>query len=157
MRLDIRHTLQTVSEWVRFADTKAGATLAVDGVMLALFSGRLRGEPKPEHLATFAFAGAIVLATVSGLLAAWTIVPRTRRLRAESLVHYGTIANFDSAERYRVAALESLAEPNEFAKTLTAHIWTISRAADRKYVLVTWAIRFLVSAAFGGIVASLFP
>ncbi len=59
--------LQTVSEWIRVADAKAGATLAVDGVMLALLVGRLRGTPAPRTLATVGLHGAIALAVLSGV------------------------------------------------------------------------------------------
>lgn len=55
-------TLQTVSDWVKVADAKAGATLAVDGVILELLAGQLRGFPKPEPLTIVALSCAIALA-----------------------------------------------------------------------------------------------
>ena len=68
-------------------------------------------------------------------------------------MHYGTIARFDSAASYRATTVAALADPTEFTKTITEHIWTISRAADRKYLLVIWSIRFLIGALAGGVLA----
>jgi hypothetical protein len=156
VREDLWRTLQTVSEWIRVADAKAGATLAVDGVMLALLVGRLRGIPTPSAVPAAGFSAAVILAAVSGLLAIWTVVPRTRRLGAASMVHYGTIAGFGSAVTYHSAAVALLADPDAVAKALTDHIWTISRSAKRKYLLVTWAIRLLVGSLVVGMFAVLF-
>lgn len=154
-REDLWRTLQTVSDWVKFADAKAGATLAVDGVILALLVGRLRGFPKPEFSTIVALFCAIALAAFSGLLAVWAVMPRTRRLGADSMVHYGTIAKFDSATSCCAVAIATLTNPNEFAKTITGHIWTISRVAEHKYLLVIWSIRFLAGALAVGVLTLL--
>ncbi|MEU8899292.1 Pycsar system effector family protein [Nocardia sp. NPDC048505] len=144
-------TLHTVSEWVKFADAKAGATLALSGAMLALLSGRLREVPEPPTASLIMLYVSVALAGVSALLAVWTVLPRTRRLGANSLIHYGTIARFASAEHYRTAMLAALADPAAFDAALAHHVWTIARAATRKYVLVTWAIRFLAAALVVGV------
>jgi hypothetical protein len=154
-REDLWRTLQTVSDWLKFADAKAGATLAVDGAILALLAGRLRGSPKPEPSTIVALFCAIALAAFSGLLAVWAVMPRTRRLGADSMVHYGTIAKFESAARYCAVSIATLADANEFAKTITRHIWTISRVAAQKYLLVIWSIRFLAGALAVGVLTLL--
>jgi hypothetical protein len=64
--------------------------LAVDGVMLALFAARLRGSPVPGALAVVVLYIATGLAALSALTAVWSVLPRMRKLGAESLVHYGT-------------------------------------------------------------------
>ncbi|WP_433203595.1 Pycsar system effector family protein [Nocardia sp. CA-107356] len=140
-----------MSEWVKFADAKAGATLALSGAMLALLSGRLRETPEPPVSTLIMLYISVGLAGVSALLAVWTVLPRTRRLGANSLIHYGTIAKFASGEHYRAAVLSTLADPNAFDAALAQHVWTIARAASRKYVLVTWAIRFLAAALVVGV------
>src|SRR5688500_890391 len=95
-REDLWRTLQSVSDWIRVADAKAGATLAVDGVLMALLAGRLRGTTTLSGISTLSFFIGIGLAAVSGLLAIWAVVPRTKRLGADSMVHYGKIATFES-------------------------------------------------------------
>jgi hypothetical protein len=154
---DLWRTLQIVSEWIRTADTKAGATLAIDGAVLAVAASRLRGSPAPGVPAVVALSVAVALAAVSVLLAIWTVVPRARRLGTDAMSHYGTIAAFRSAAEYRTAALAVLAEPDELAKNLTQHIWAFSRAAARKYRYVTWAIRLLAGAMLVGAIGLLLP
>jgi hypothetical protein len=147
---DLWRTLQTVSEWVRVADAKAGATLAVDGVLLALLTGRLRGAQAPSALMTAGLSVALTAAAVSGLLAVSAIVPRMKRLGADSMIHYGTIAAFGSARSYHEEAVALISDLEAASRALTQHIWIISRSAKRKYHLVTWAIRLLVGSLIAG-------
>jgi hypothetical protein len=154
---DLWRTLQIVSEWIRTADTKAGATFAVGGAVLAVAATRLRGSPAPGVPAVVALSAAITLAAASVLLAIWTVVPRARRLGTKAISHYGTIAAFGSAAEYRAAALAVLGEPEELAANLTQHIWVFSRAAERKYRCVTWAIRLLAGAMLVGVAGLLLP
>lgn len=154
-REDLWRTLQAVSDWVKFADAKAGATLAVDGVILALLAGHLRGFPRPEFSTIVALFCAIALAAFSGLLAVWAVMPRLRRLGADSMMHYGTIANFEDVDTYCAAAIATLTNPDKFAKTITSHIWTISRVAAHKYHLIIWSIRFLTGALTVGVLTLL--
>jgi hypothetical protein len=154
---DLWRTLQIVSEWIRTADTKAGATFAVGGAVLAVAATRLRGSPAPGVPAVVALSVAIVLGAASVLLAILTVVPRARRLGTEAISHYGTIAAFGSAAEYRAAALVILGEPEALAENLTRHIWVFSRAAERKYRSVTWAIRLLAAAMLVGACGLLLP
>ncbi|MEV6827215.1 Pycsar system effector family protein [Amycolatopsis sp. NPDC051102] len=146
-----------MSEWIRVADTKAGATLAIDGAVLAVAASRLRGSPAPGVLALVALSGAVVLGSVSVLLAIWTVIPRAKRLGIDSICHYGTIAAFRSAAEYRANVMEILATPDSLADNLTRHIWTLSRVADRKYRCVTGAIRLLAGAMLVGALGLLLP
>ncbi len=154
---DLWRTLQIVSEWIRTADTKAGATLAIDGAVLAVTTARLRGAPSPGLPAVIALSAAIALAAASVLLAIWTVVPRARRLGTEAISHYGTIAAFGSAAEYRAAALAVLAEPEVLAENLTRHIWAFSRAAALKYRFVARAIWLLAGAILVGAAGLLLP
>src|SRR5919198_6701047 len=140
-RDDLWRTLQVVSEWIRVADAKAGACIAVDGVMLALFAARLRGSPDLTILAVASLYTATGLAAVSALLAVWTVLPRAQRLGANSIVHYGTIAKFDSSDDYHAAACGIMVDQNLFTTDLSRHIWIMARAAALKYSFVNWAIR----------------
>jgi hypothetical protein len=142
--------LQIVSEWIRVADAKAGATLAVGGAVLALAAARLRGLPTSSGAALAALFVAILLAAASVLLAIWTVMPRARRLRVSSISHYGTIAAFSSAADYRVAALATFTVPDKLADALAGHIWTLSRIAMTKYRLVSAAIALLAGAMLVG-------
>src|SRR5262249_29161224 len=87
VRDSLWRTLQIVTDWIKVADTKAGAALAVDGVMLAIFTARLRSTPAASTISTAGLLIAIALAAASALFAVWTVVPRARRLQANSMVH----------------------------------------------------------------------
>ena len=146
LRDNLWRTLQSVSDWIRVADAKAGAALAIDGALLAITAARLRGTTALSSTATVGSSLTIAVAALSGLLAIWSVVPRTRWLRANSMVHYGTIAAFSTSGAYHKAAVAAFSEPDGIVEALTAHIWTISRSARRKYRLVTLAIQLLVVA-----------
>lgn len=154
---DLWRTLQIVSDWIKVADTKAGATLAVDGAVLAVTAARLRGSPAPGVPAILVSSVAIAFAAASVLLAIWTVLPRARRLGTDSISHYGTIAAFNSPADYLAAALTTLNDLDQLSKNITQHIWALSRAADRKYHLVRWAIVLLAGAMLVGTLGLLLP
>ena len=154
---DLWRTFHIVSDWIKVADTKAGATLAVDGAVLAVTAARLRGSPAPGVPAILVSSAAIALAAASALLAIWTVLPRARRLRINSISHYGTIAAFASPEEYCAAALTTLTDLDQLSKNITHHIWAFSRAAVRKYQLVRWAIMLLAGAMLVGTLGLLLP
>ncbi|MFS8096730.1 DUF5706 domain-containing protein [Lentzea alba] len=148
-------TLGGVSDWVRFADAKAGAALAVDGVMVVLLAGRLTRTPAPGAFVAVILSAALALAAVSALAAVWTVVPRMKRLGASAMIHYGTLASFDTAEACTAAFKAKLADPDEMISVLTTQIWTLSRAADRKYKLVGTSVRLLAGALAVGLLGVL--
>lgn len=154
---DLWRILQNVSDWIRVADAKAGAALAIDGAVLALAAARLRGSQSLGIPAIVALSLAVILAAASVLLAIWTVMPRARGLRITSIAHYGTIAAFNSAVEYRGAALAALTDLDGMVENLSQHIWTFSRVAARKYLLVTWAIRLLASGMLAGVLGLLLP
>ena len=86
---DLWRILGSISDWVRFADAKAGAALAV--VVLSI---------------------GLALAALSALAAVWTVVPRMRKLGADSMIHYGRIASFDTAESFAAELREPLSDPD---------------------------------------------
>lgn len=155
VREDLWRTLQTVSEWIRVADAKAVANLTVDGVILAILTTKLGSTPSPTPAATAVLFVAIAFTAGSGLSAIWAVVPRTRRVKASSMVHYGTIAAFETSAMYYSAAISTFTNPDELTKALADHIWTISRLAVRKYRLITLGIKLLVGGFLLGLVAIL--
>jgi len=78
-----------------------------------------------------------------------------RWLGADSMIHYGTIARFESADAYRLVVLPAYGDPRNLAQIITKHIWAISRSAARKYRLLVLAIQLLVGAMILGLIALL--
>jgi hypothetical protein len=148
---DLWRILGSISDWVRFADAKAGATLAVDGVMMVLLAGRLTRTPSPTAVAVIVLSIALTLAALSALAAVWTVMPRMRTLGADAMIHYGRIASFDTAESFAAGLKEPLSDPDRMAGVLASQIWTLSRAAAHKYRLVGLAVRLLAGALATGL------
>jgi pycsar effector protein len=149
--------LQIVSDWIKVADTKAGATLAVDGAVLAVTAARLRGSPAPGVPAIVVSSVTIAVASTSVLLAIWTVLPRAKRMPTDSISYYGTIVGFESAADYRAAALLALLDSDQLSTNVSQHIWAFSRAAARKYQLVRWAIMLPAGAMLIGTLGLLLP
>lgn len=152
---DLWRILASISEWIRFADAKAGAALAVDGVMLVLLAGRLTRVPPPAAYVAVIFSVALALAASSTLAAVWTVVPRMKRLGANAMVHYGTVAAFGTVDEYTSAITQMLSDPAKLSGALSEQIWTLSRAAAHKYKLVGTSIRLLACALAVGLVGLL--
>lgn len=151
----LQPVLDGVAEWIRFADAKAGAVLTVDGVLLALFQARLRSVPRPGVIATGSLWFATAVAALSGLFAIWTVIPRVVRLRPVSVMHYGHIASFGTAAEYLAAVQVVFSEPERLETAMVEYIWTLSQAAARKYMFVSWSIRSLILAFVFGVSALL--
>lgn len=47
---DLRRTLHIVSDWIKVADTKAGATLTVDGAVLAVTAAQVSRPRRSRDL-----------------------------------------------------------------------------------------------------------
>jgi hypothetical protein len=143
-------TLEFVSEWVKFADAKAGAILAADGVLLALLIGQL-DDSRRSAVALAVLRCAIACAVSSGILAVWAVVPRVHSSGSDSLIHYGRISKFASFENYRDTVTAAHAAGDEIPTALMLHIWTLSRVARHKYRLISWAVRLLAAAIGVGV------
>jgi hypothetical protein len=151
---DLWRTLQQVAEWIRFADAKAGAVVAADGVMIAFYAGRL-DKPGVGLPAKLALSGALLIAALSALFAVMTVAPRARRVGATSALHYDVIAAHPSASAFHGAAMTLHADRNRFDEALTNHVWTLANIAKRKYTYAAWAIRIAIGAFTLGLVGLL--
>jgi hypothetical protein len=152
---DLWRTLQQIAEWIRFADAKAGAVIAVDGVMIAFHAGRLDNEANSGLAPTLALCAAMVVAALSALFAVMTVSPRARRFGASSALHYDIIAAHPSASAFHEAATAMYADRDRIDEALTTHVWTLARIAQRKYTHAAWAIRIAIGAFFLGLLALL--
>ncbi|MFI6909643.1 Pycsar system effector family protein [Nonomuraea sp. NPDC050394] len=152
---DLYRNIQQIAEWIRFADAKAGAIVAVNGVMIAFYAGRLGGNPRPSAIAVVSTSAALVVAAFSALLAVVTVSPRARRLGANSAIHYGTIAAHASAEAFHQTVMTVYADAKQLDRALSTELWMLARIADRKYIYVVWAIRVWIAAFLLGVVTLL--
>jgi Family of unknown function (DUF5706) len=149
---DLWHTLHGVQEWVRFADAKAGAVLAVDGVLIAQFAPHV--DDKGANAVSLGFVvGAMVLAAFSALSALFAVYPRISMVKPVSMLYFDHVSRRKDALDYHYAAMHLLRDSDLLARGLTDQIWAFSRQARRKYVHVTWAVVLLGASACLGLPA----
>lgn len=156
---DLWKVLDSISEWIRFADAKAGATLAAQGLLASLLIPSLIGNKR------IIFASPVLLilvgvcfafAIASFLLCMRCITPRTKVKKSESVIFFSDIASsYPSPQTYR-NALERL-DKNESAvgEQLANQVWENSTIAVNKFQNSTWALRCFLFELLGIITISL--
>ncbi|MFW7413470.1 Pycsar system effector family protein [Demequina sp. SO4-18] len=140
--------LRWTAEWIRFADAKAGATLAAAGAsaaVLATFATRGGTDAHSPWSVAFACGSAAALLGVS-ILALLVLAPRLGRQGGGSLVYFGHIAKEygESGDNYALALAEVESNPASWRQHLAQQITVNARIAERKYRATSWSIRFLV-------------
>lgn len=135
-----------VNEWVRFADTKAGAVLGAQGVIFALAIPSLV-EHRAWILAEPLVCTLVIVAAACALLSvAWSlkcVIPRLRVGEAKSLIFFGHIAQaFDNPEAYHEMFERYRNDEKGISGHIAHQVWSNSVVAWKKYKDSTWALRF---------------
>ena len=145
------NTLQSVSEWVRFSDTKAGVVITVYCVILTI----IYSNAQEVYLAVSSSTLQVVLVIVAGLLSFVSLVncflclnPRLKNDNPTSGLYYGHIAKLKNHEEYLNLVSGKFGNDSEFEKQITEQIYINSKIAWKKFNNVGWAIRFF----FGSII-----
>jgi hypothetical protein len=138
--------LHRFSDWVRFADAKAGAVIVVLGLALSdllkragTFSEAGHSASRWGEVATIAFwvGGSLAVATTVAVIA--TLLPKANP-GEESLAYFGDVAKAESAAEYR-RTLHALSE-DELADHIAAQAWDLARIAKIKFVRIRYAYAF---------------
>ncbi|MCL2869033.1 MAG: DUF5706 domain-containing protein [Candidatus Bathyarchaeota archaeon] len=131
----LRKTYEAINELIRFADAKAIAIMATDGVIAGLFFSNTSTIQTLLIQKAFPFA-LFIISVVFMLLsvgaAAYCIFPRLKMNSNNCLVFFGDIAKFKTAEDYGKAVKEELTDEKiEFQ--LLDQVWANSKIAAKKY------------------------
>lgn len=137
--------LSLVNEWIRHSDAKAGATLAVTGV-LATMTFNLSNHLAGRTLLTDVLQVAIVLLLIlTGFLGGWTLAPRIRDRAANpdvpNRLYFGSIATGFTQATYRAALISLMADPVALVGDLADQIYVNAMIATAKAQRVKWAVR----------------
>lgn len=142
-------TFEAINELIRFADTKATAILAINGVTAGFFFSNIelvQTVLKQSPIALVPLLVAIGLVLVSAGSSACCILPRLGN-RSECLIFFCDVArNYKSATDYENAWKSATRAKIE--TELTHQIWANSRIAAEKYDLVWCSVLFFVAALF---------
>ena len=146
-------TYEAIQELIRFADTKATAVLAINGVIAGFYFsniGTLQAVllQKPASLALLLMVSGFLL--ISSGFSAYCIIPRLVNSESKCLILFCDIAKFRSYTDYEKAVQEELGE-DEFEKELAHQVWANSKIATRKYEAVTVSIIILVALLFASL------
>jgi hypothetical protein len=146
----LRKTYETINEFIRFADTKAVAIMATDGVIAGLFFSNISTlQPllSQNYLSFALFIASVVFMLLSAGAAAYCIFPRLKRNNNECLIFFGDIAKFKTAENYSKAVTKELTD-EKIESQLIDQIWANSKIATSKYCAVKVSISCFVALLF---------
>lgn len=146
---------QTTSDWVRFADTKATATLAGSGILggiliqAALKDGSSAGSGAAVVLAVL--AGGFTLASALGSL--WCLLPRLSVGEPVSLIYFNHVARKfkDDAKGHQQAIRQLVRTPDDLLNELATQVWANSTVAHTKYIASGVALLLL---GIGGVLTA---
>lgn len=137
--------LSLVIEWIKHAETKAGATLAATGVTGGVLYNLLNEQPYTSvWVDTCAFL-CVVLIFVSGICAGLALWPRLRSTEAPtSALYFDHIARAyrDESTSYVHDFRRMTQDSDRLLTEIGEQVWANAHVAHRKY---KWAGRALVS------------
>jgi hypothetical protein len=143
---DMWINLEHVSEWVRFADTKAAGVLTLDGILATVLvtafsqNGLADRTPVPILL----ILAAVFLISSSGMCM-MCLLPRIGIGHSSNHVYFAGISSFASAADY-LNELRRQIRTGEFETELAREIWSRSKAAGLKYRYVRYSLILLSGA-----------
>lgn len=144
--------LSMTNEWIRFADTKAGATIAFSGAMGTLLFNLVKDLPETGTLFDISVVLTCVLLFTSVLLAGWVIAPRVKDKDVVpdtvSRLFFASIAKTYAGKRveYRDEMKRLAANQEALVVELADQIHANAAIATMKTTRVMWAIRAALGA-----------
>ena len=139
-----------LGEALRFADQKAGLTLALAlgaltlGHNLGLYSGLLLGQLPPLGIALLVLPGLLLLLAAAGLSAS-AIAPRLDSGTDSGLVYWKHVRRLGDPAKY--AAAVKRCSDDQLVAELSCHCYVLAGIVDRKFSLTSKAI---AAALIGG-------
>lgn len=155
---DAWRLLNSVNEWVRYADAKASGALAGAGVLAgALATAGLSEKFKSASDAAVWF-GAISggFAIVAAAIALWSLLPTLRAGEPASLIYFEHVARkYKNDTKGHAAAVKALVtNEEEYFEQVAAQVWANSKVARSKFLASAWALTVLgVAVLLGGVAA----
>ena len=137
-----------INEWIRFSDTKAGAILAINGVIASIVLSKLANGNNFLDVHQI-FPVLLILGTITTFISTiFSIYCLSPTLKVgdinNSLIFFANIAErFGSHYDYEKIAQDVLADEKQAATQIAQQVWANSKVAWKKYKAVAWATYFL--------------
>lgn len=140
-------TYDTINEQIKFADTKATALLALNGIVLTFIFSLFNKDsllPK-EHLISIILLLGLIAGLISILFCAQCINPTLSMSHPQSLFFFGNICKkFKYPHDYERIIRNEL-DKNLQLTQITNQVWIISKIACKKYAAVINAAYFFAA------------
>ena len=121
--------LNTINEWIRFSDLKAGAILSVYGIILTVIYSNSEQVFKildTNSSLLFISIVAIITSIISVFLSFLTLNPSLKNKNPHSILFFGHIQKkFDSYEDYDQQAKEIISGKKEYRAQLAEQILSL--------------------------------
>jgi len=148
-------TYEAINQFIRFADTKATAILAVNGVIAGFYfsnTGTVQTILEQKPLAFIPLAVAMTSIVISVVFCAYCIIPRLKMNKSNCLIFFFDIAkNYPTARDYEKAIKEEISD-EKIEKYLADQIWVNSKIAVKKYLAVDLSTILFVVTVIASIV-----
>lgn len=157
---DAWKALAQANDWIKVADTKAGAVIAASGVLGGFL---LRAVPAPGHWGQDPWKVGILLVALavvgtSALMSLRVFTPRLRTGEAPSLLYFDHIARcYPRPEEFTGPYLAMLRQEERLQESLAEQLWATSVIARRKFRSVTYAIWLLGAGIALAVAAGFLP
>ena len=150
------NTHKYLNDSIRFADTKAGFTVALTCTIVgALFAGKLHdlfllAAPKQWPPIAWLSAAAFLGLGASIACGAWTIRPRLSNKQPKGFLYWGGVTEHGSPETFWAEMKNQSQEA--LVEHLAHHVFCLSEISRVKYL---WAWVAMTFGALGGLLAAL--
>ena len=138
---------QAKQELIRFADTKATAILAVDGVIAGLYFSNIdtiKTVLQHDFTASIPLVATMGFILISIIASALCIIPRLKSTSNCPIYFCDIATNYKNADEYQNAMKKK--KPKDMQQALLSQIYIISKIAKKKHSLVQWVVIFFVKA-----------
>lgn len=155
---DAWKALAQATDWIKVADTKAGVTMAgngvLGGVMVKALPPRSAWGHQPWQV-TLTFL-AIACVAISAFVALRVFAPRLRTGEPRSLIYFDHIARrYPKAADFKPKFVAMLGREGQLQEALAEQLWANSRVARKKYRRVAVAVWLLAAALVFALAAGL--
>lgn len=150
------NTHQYTNEYIRFADTKAGAVIALaSSLLVGMYTTRLHllflvVAPKEWGFQAWSCVLAFSFLFLAIIFSAWSIAPRLWNKQNPGYVFWGSILAHGNSNNFWVAFQNQ--NEHTLAEHLAHHLFSIASVSASKY---TWLKISLFLTIFGGLLGAM--
>ncbi len=145
-------TYRSINELIKFSDTKAGAILAINGVIITIILSKVVDHIDfvlNHHIILFLLILGFIAGFISICFSIHCLNPTLYPGDPESLIYFGNISTkYSNHNIYKLDVLRYLKDDFDELNQITEQVWTLSKIAWNKYGKVAWAMRFFMVSIF---------